>query len=148
MGDTADGSWNSSQLGGFIRREQAEKERNAKARGAWYASPYVWDSLKWGVYSPSGVCVGVFPSKREALRELEARTTKGVTHVKAPFQIKQKTPGVWGLHALQFGGLEWCGNFILDGIGRIVGFGAFMLEFRFNPANRSQYIRAEGRAKL
>ena len=26
MGDTADGSWNSTQLGGFVRREEARRE--------------------------------------------------------------------------------------------------------------------------
>ena len=40
------------------------------ARGVWYAAPYIYDDRQWAVYSPTGVCVSLHPSKREATEEL------------------------------------------------------------------------------
>ena len=40
------------------------------ARGVYYASQYVYDSSKWAVYSPTGVCLSLYDSKREAVEEV------------------------------------------------------------------------------
>jgi hypothetical protein len=50
--------------------------RKDYARGKWYVSPWIYDSRKWAVYSPTGVCVSIHDSKREAVAELlEERET-------------------------------------------------------------------------
>lgn len=55
-------------------RERAERIRSARlqnsyARGVWYASPYIYQTNKWAVYSPAGTCVSIHQSKREAVEE-------------------------------------------------------------------------------
>lgn len=42
---------------------------DAYARGVWYAAPWIWQAGKWAVYSPSGVCVSLHDSKKEAVEQ-------------------------------------------------------------------------------
>jgi hypothetical protein len=41
----------------------------AHARGVWYAAPWIYERDKWAVFSPTGICVALVDSKKEATDE-------------------------------------------------------------------------------
>jgi len=63
------------------------------AKGYFYVAPFIYDSRKWSLYSPEGVCLSVNDSKREAEQELRNRTDALVAN--DALQAESRKDGVW-----------------------------------------------------